>query len=52
VVSGNTASVSSWGLVLDLVPVPEVSQWTMCGAMAVFGVGYFLHVRKQVLKGD
>jgi hypothetical protein len=50
VVGGNGApTVSSWGLTLDLVPVPEATQWAMCGVMAVFGVGYYLRVRRQVL---
>ncbi|TAK92755.1 MAG: PEP-CTERM sorting domain-containing protein [Verrucomicrobia bacterium] len=49
VVGGGTGpTVTSWGLSLDLVPVPEASQWAMCGAMAVFGAGYFWRVRKQV----
>ncbi len=46
--SGSPSSISSWGLSLDLVPVPEASQWAMCGAMAVFGAGYFWRVRQQV----
>ncbi|TAK99473.1 MAG: PEP-CTERM sorting domain-containing protein [Verrucomicrobia bacterium] len=51
VVGGNGApTVTSWGLSLDLVPVPEASQWAMCGAMAVFGAGYFWRVRKQAMR--
>lgn len=45
---GSGPTVTSWGLTLDLVPVPEASQWAMCGAMAVFGAGYFWRVRGQV----
>lgn len=48
---GSGPTVTSWGLTLDLVPVPEASQWAMCGAMAVFGAGYFWRVRRQVLRG-
>ncbi|TAK97781.1 MAG: PEP-CTERM sorting domain-containing protein [Verrucomicrobia bacterium] len=44
---GSGPSVTSWGLTLDLVPVPEASQWAMCGAMAVFGAGYFWRVRRR-----
>ncbi|TAL05897.1 MAG: PEP-CTERM sorting domain-containing protein [Verrucomicrobia bacterium] len=49
---GSGPTVTSWGLTLDLVPVPEASQWAMCGAMAVFGAGYFYRVRRKVLSGN